>query len=97
MDELKKKQIRFRVIKTYPTEDCMATYEYEGIIQELCIELEKYLGNRLINNRRTMEKWLFRYEEAHPNVHFQVRNMKSKRWKLEHRNDKVISLAERRY
>lgn len=62
MDELKKKQIRFRVIKTYPTEDCMATYEYEGIIQELCIELEKYLGNRLINNRRTMEKWLFRYE-----------------------------------
>lgn len=44
MVEREKKKLRFRVIKTYPTEDCIPTCEYEGSIEELCVELSKYLG-----------------------------------------------------
>ena len=44
MTEKDKQKLRFRVIKTYLTDDCVARYEYEGTIRELCVELEKYTG-----------------------------------------------------
>ena len=56
MDERETKKTRFRVIKTYPTEDRIATCEYEGTIEELCIELSKYLGGKTTRYRRLMEK-----------------------------------------
>ncbi len=80
MEEQKKR--RFRVIKTYPTEDRIATCEYEGTIEELCVELSKYLGGRTTRYRRLMEKWLFLYEQEHPNVHFKVWNMNTKVWEI---------------
>ena len=80
MEEQKKR--RFRVIKTYPTEDRIATCEYEGTIEELCVELSKYLGGRTTRYRRLMEKWLFLYEQEHPNVHIKVWNMNTKAWEI---------------
>ena len=76
------RKTRFRVIKTYPTEDCMATREYEGTIEELCIELSKYLGGKTTRYRRLMEKWLYLYEQKHPLVHFKVWNISTKAWKI---------------
>ena len=86
MNKCDMNKIRFRVIKTYPTEDCMATCQYEGIIEELCIELSKYLSRKTTRYRRLMEKWLYLYEQEHPNVHFKVWNMETKGWKIHHRN-----------
>lgn len=61
MDEVKNRKTIFRVIKTYPTEDRIATYEYEGTIEDLCIELSKYLGGKKTRYRRMMERWLHEY------------------------------------
>ncbi len=82
MDEQGKIKIRFRVIKTYPTEDRIATCEYEGTIEELCIELSKFLGGKTTSYRRMMEKWLYMYEQEHPYVHFKMWNTSMKVWKL---------------
>ena len=87
MDEREKKKSKFRVITTYPTEDCIATCQYEGTIEELCIELSKYLGGKTTIYRRMMEKWLYLYEQEHPNVHFKVWNMEIKGWKIHHINE----------
>lgn len=82
MVEREKKKPRFKVIKTYPIEDCIATCEYEGSIEELCVELSKYLGGRTTRYRRLMEQWLYRYEQEHPLVHFKVWNMNTKVWEI---------------
>lgn len=84
MDERRKK---FKVIKTYPSGDRVIKLEYEGTIEELCIELEKYLGSRFVRNRRLLERQLYLYEKEHKDVHFEMYNMESKRWKILHRNE----------
>lgn len=86
MKERDMKKSRFRVIKTNPTEDSKKTCQYEGTIEELCIELNKYLGGKKTRYRRLMEKWLYLYEQEHQNVHFKVWNMETKGCKIHHRN-----------
>lgn len=78
MDEVKNRKTIFRVIKTYPTEDYIATYEYEGTIEALCIELSKYLGGKKTCYRRMMERWLREYSVEHPDVQFKVWNTSTK-------------------
>lgn len=82
MDIQAKRTTRFRVINTYPMEDCITTCEYEGTIEELCIELGKYLSDKTTRYRKMMEKWLYLYEQEHPYVHFKVWNTSTKAWEL---------------
>lgn len=87
MDERNERKKKFKVIKTYPSGDCIVKTEYEGTIEELCIELEKYLGSKAVWNRRLMEKELYLYEQEHKDVHFEMYNMQTRRWKILHRNE----------
>ena len=82
MNERAKKKTRFKVIKTYPTEDRIATCEYEGTMEELCIELNQYLGGKTTRYRRIMEKWLSLYEQEHAGVHFEVWNISNRAWEI---------------
>lgn len=71
MAEQGKRKTRFRVIKTYPTEDRIAT-----------CKLSKYLGGKTTRYRRLMEKWLYLYEQEQPYVHFKVWNTNTKICKI---------------
>ena len=62
MADKEKEKLRFKVIKTYPTSDCRCSYEYEGTIRELYIELSKYTGGVYTWSRRILEKKLYQYE-----------------------------------
>lgn len=86
MDNHEKIKYKFKVIRTQRFYDRVVKYEYEGNVQELCVELEQYLGGGIISNRRVMEKQLARYEQQHQDIHFEMYNMQSKRWKILHGN-----------
>lgn len=85
--EKDKQKLRFRVIKTYPTiGDCVAQYEYEGTIIELCVEIKKYIGGVRTWSRRLLEKQLYRYEKEHGEIHFEVKSLNRNRWRVIDKN-----------
>jgi hypothetical protein len=81
-----KEKLRFKVIKTYPTGDCMCMCEYEGTIRELCVELNKYTGGVYIWSRRILEKKLYLYEKEHEEIHFEVKSLNARRWRVIDKN-----------
>ena len=81
-----REKLRFRVIKTYPTGDCMCKSEYEGTIRELCIELNKYTGGVYTWSRRLLEKKLYQYEKKHGEIHFEVKSLNATTWRVIDRN-----------
>lgn len=76
-----KEKLRFKVIKTYPTGDCRCSYEYEKTIRELCIELNKYTWSR-----RILEKKLYQYEKEDGEIHFEVKSLNTRRWRVIDKN-----------
>lgn len=85
VDKEKEKQ-RFKVIKMYPTDDCMCSVEYEGTIKELSIELNKYTGGVYTWSRRLLEKKLYQYEKKHGEIHFEVKSLNTRRWRVIDKN-----------
>ncbi len=86
MADKEKEKLRFKVIKTYPTSDCRCSYEYEGTIRELCIELSKYTGGVYTWSRRILEKKLYQYEKEHGEIHFEVKSPNTRRWRVIDKN-----------
>lgn len=86
MADKEKEKLRFRVIKSYPIGDCSCSYEYEGTIRGLCIELSKYTGGVYTWSRRILERKLYQYEKEHEEIHFEVKTLNTRRWRAIDKN-----------
>lgn len=86
MTDKDKEKLRFKVIKSYPIGDCRCSYEYEGTVRELCIELSKYTGGVYTWSRRILEKKLYQYEKEHGEIHFEIKSFNTRRWRVIDKN-----------